>query len=281
MTSPTSSPVMVLSETTSDTGMTMDGSSTSSSSSGSSSSSAPGVIPVGKPRMGIIDPSILEGMYVLDAHMAANKIALARDLLSGPNGGGGNSRNDYSFASLRSSLHFMITIGAANQTFYIGQATATGGDGAGAGAENGSVDNNNAAYGLVNIAAFVAMSVEDSIARGSCDELNSIVVEGVLPFSNACGQNGINYQTDLKCSKEEAMYDCNVDVDMRVMANHPMSGNSNSNNKNRNNVALPKPFFCGPKSDYGGNTTGFWDYVNGVESKDPATSEIGRQDVEG
>ena len=230
--------------------------------------------------MGVFDPSILEGMYVLDAHMAANKIALARDLLSGPTGG--SYGNDYSFATLRSSLHFMITIGAANQTFYIGQATTpptTGGDGAGA--EHGRVDNNNAAYGLVNIAAFVAMSVEDSIARGSCDELNSIVVEGVLPFSNACGQNGINYQTDLKCSKEESMYDCDVDVDMRVMANHPMSGNSNSNNNNRNNVALPKPFFCGPKSDYGGNTTGFWDYVNGVESKDPAMSEIGRQDVEG
>ncbi len=162
----------------------------------------------------------------------------------------------------------MITIGMANQTFYIGQDTTTTGGGNG---RRG--DDSSAAYGLVNIAAFVAMSVEDSISRGSCDEMNVNVVEGVLPFSNACGQFGLNYQEDLKCSDTESIYDCDVDVDMKAMANHPLSVNDKNN-------ALPKPFFCGPKTDYGGNT-GFWNYVNGEESKEPAESEIGRQDVEG
>jgi hypothetical protein len=74
------------------------------------------------------------------------------------------------------------------------------------------------------------------------------------------------------------MYDCNVDMDMRMVANNNPMMMSIGADGSKN--ALPKPFFCGPKSDYGG-ATGFWDYVNGVESTDEAESEIGRQDVEG
>lgn len=222
-----------------------------------------------------LHPSIIEGMYVIDAHMAANKIALARNLLTGPTSKNiGNGRNnEYSFASLRTSLHYMITTGVANQTFYIGQDTTTT-----TGEEVAASSSSAYAYGLVNIAAFVSMSVEDSISRGSCDEVNINVVEGVLPFSNACGQFGLNYQEDLKCDDSESMYDCNVDMDMRMVANNNPMMMSIGADGSKN--ALPKPFFCGPKSDYGG-ATGFWDYVNGVESTDEAESEIGRQDVEG
>ena len=178
---------MDLSDTSgSDAGMTMDDSTSSSS-----SKSPPKVQGTGDREGGGLDPSIMEGMYVIDAHMAANKIALSQDLLTGPNNGGG--RNDYSFASLRSSLHFMITIGMANQTFYIGQETTTTTTTAAGDGNRRREDASSAAYGLVNIAAFVAMSVEDSISRGSCDETNVNVLKGVMPFSNACGQFGLNY----------------------------------------------------------------------------------------
>ena len=61
-----------------------------------------------------LHPSILEGLYVMDAHLAANKIVLVRELLMSPGIGGGGSGGrggdgGYSYTGFRSSLHTMIT----------------------------------------------------------------------------------------------------------------------------------------------------------------------------
>ena len=56
-----------------------------------------------------LHPSMLEGMYVMDAHLAANKIVLVRELLMSPGIGGGGGDRGYSYTGFRSSLHTMIT----------------------------------------------------------------------------------------------------------------------------------------------------------------------------
>jgi len=212
-----------------------------------------------------LDPQVLEGMYVMDAHMAANKIVLTRELLTSPSSrrGGGNGRsssNDFSYMGFRSSLHAMITTGVSNQTFYIGDSSG----------ENGR------AYGLVNIAAFLAMSVEDSIVHGSCDEVNRDLVGGLLPISNACGQNGRSYE-DTNCPIGEEMYTCDVDPTMRAVANDIDGAKA----KEGGGDVPPKPFYCGPTSDYGGST-GYWDYVSGAEfGQPPVENGMGKTNVEG
>ena len=207
-----------------------------------------------------VDPNVLEGMYVMDAHLSANKVVLTRELLSSPGSTRGEANNDFSYMGFRSSLQTMITTGVANQTFYIGQS----------GLENGR------AYGLVNIAAFLAMSAEDSILHGSCDETNYDLVGGLLPTSNACGQNGMDYST-MTCPAGEEMYNCDVDPTMRMVANdiHVAKYTGGGDDE------PPKPFYCGPKSDYGGST-GHWDYVSGAEVLEPPVANaMGQQDVEG
>lgn len=175
----------------------------------------------------------LEGMRVIDAHIAANKIALVRDLLSSParrGRGGSTTEDDFTYLGLRSALHTAITLCSSlgNQPcLYVGEMFG----------------DNGRAYGLVNIAAFLAMSASDSLYRGGCDEVNVDVVTGTdgvmyLPASNACGQGGMNYQ-DMKCQEEEAMYDCPVDPAVRMYAG-PVSGNFIGG------ATSPRPFYCGP-----------------------------------
>mmetsp|Transcript_763 Transcript_763/g.1605 ORF Transcript_763/g.1605 Transcript_763/m.1605 type:complete len:666 (+) Transcript_763:172-2169(+) len=213
------------------------------------------------------NPAVLEGMYVMDAHMAANKIVLTRELLTSPGRGPPSSSsaamNDFSYMGLRSSLQTMITVGAANRTFYIGTPSA----------ENGR------AYGLVNIAAFLAMSVEDSISHGSCDEVNHDLMGGTLPISNACGQDGWSYQ-DMTCAKGEERYQCQVDPTMRATAND-VDVSLRRNSGGTDDGRAPKPFYCGPLTDYDGYT-GHWDYVSGAESfHPPVENGSGKTDVEG
>ena len=225
----------------------------STSSSGFSSGGMGGpwpAIPVPKVGPDGIDPSILEGLYVMDAHVAANKIVLARELLT--------PRPDptsrtaapahFTYGDFRSALHKMATTPVDGMVFYLG-------------------DERERAYGLVNIAAFLAQSAVDSTLRGGCDEVNADTVGGVLPASNACGQYGMSYQ-DMTCPAGQEEYQCDVDPTMRMTAYDGGSG--------------PGPFYCGPASDYGG-FTGHWDYVTGGEKRDgsPVPNGAGRYDVEG
>ena len=103
-----------------------------------------------------MDPEILEGWHALDAHLSANKLRLARELLDGPGGTpDGPPGGEFGYLPFRDSLRKMILDGVdgvdgdPSRKFYIGPPASA--------APNGR------AYGLVNVALFLAMSFEDSI----------------------------------------------------------------------------------------------------------------------
>jgi len=176
----------------------------------------------------------LEGMHVIDAHIAANKIALVREIFTPPPYGRNSrgrgsrieSRNDFTYHGFRSAFHTAIrsSLMFGNETnLYVGEMHS----------ENGR------AYGLVNIAAFLAMSASDSIYRGGCDEVN---VDVPSLASNACGQGGgMNYQEEMSCPSEESMYDCPIDLNM-IMNAGPVVGSFIGDD----NMIAPRPFNCGP-----------------------------------
>ena len=69
----------------------------------------------------------------------------------------------------------------------------------------------------VNIAAFFAQSMKETIQYDACDENSWDLVNGKYPLSNACGQLGQSYQ-DYHCSEEEAHMECEVDPQMSLTA---------------------------------------------------------------
>jgi hypothetical protein len=93
-------------------------------------------------------------------------------------------------------------------------------------------------YGLINIAAFLAQSMKETIQYNACDEISWDLVNGVYPVSNACGQLGQSYQ-DYKCSAEEAHKECPVNPNMKIKAT-----------TNAKWYGAPAPLYCRPKTDY-------------------------------
>ena len=73
----------------------------------------------------------------------------------------------YRYADFRASLDVMATDGVAGKTFYVGEEDV----------ENGHV------YGLVNIAAFLAQSMKETIQYDACDENSWDLVGGKYPLS--------------------------------------------------------------------------------------------------
>jgi len=93
----------------------------------------------------------------------------------------------------------------------------------------------NAQYALVNIAAFLAQSMHETIQYDACDENNWDSTSGYTA-ANACGQLGQSYQ-DYKCSPDEEHMQCEVDPDMEMTAGTHAKW-----------YGAPAPFFCGPKA---------------------------------
>jgi hypothetical protein len=121
-------------------------------------------------------------------------------------------------------------------------------------------------YGLVNVAAFLANAMVESIQYDTCDELNWQALAGQYAISNSCGQQERSYQDEV-CEEE---YTCEVDMEMEITAVD-----------SRRDVRDPPPFTCGPRSgemDY----SGYWDISSGTAITDtPYLSTTGRTDVEG
>lgn len=229
----------------------------------------------------------LEGMLVLNAHITANKLVLARELLLSPSMNGANA-NTFSYMGFIESLKQMILTPIMIEAkdpktnedievplvFYIGDMTTE---------STRPKSNNERAYGLVNVALFLATSYFDSLSNGSCDEINSDIVNGFLPISNACGQNYMSYQgtvtdSDLRqgdseslvCAPGDEKYACTVDLNMRASARSHASGPD-----------APGPFYCGPKTDYNG-FTGHWSFEDNEEIFQSAKqNKLGRTDVQG
>jgi len=141
-------------------------------------------------------------------------------------------------------------------------------------------------YALVNVAAFLAQSMKETIKYDACDENSWDLVAGKYPASNACGQLGQSY-SNYKCSAAEAHMECPVDPDMEITAT-----------TNAKWWGAPGPLKCGPKSKL--PTPGFWDssaachkpwaneYCTEYEGQksgkwvsDVTPSTAGRTDVEG
>ena len=141
-------------------------------------------------------------------------------------------------------------------------------------------------YGLVNVAAFLSQAMAESISRDTCDEYNwefntddfsdgvGSPAAGVKPdehyaMSNACGQDGMNYQ-EFRCDADEAHMECEVDRNMKIQAT---TGEVYPN--------APPPLTCRPRTTTD-SFTGFWDVMNGKESNAfPYENSFGRTDVEG
>jgi predicted chitinase len=141
----------------------------------------------------------------------------------------------------------------------------------------GGSGNKNAHYALVNIAAFLAQSMKETIQYDACDE-NNWDNNSHLTAANSCGQLGQSYQ-DYKCGAGEPVDDmaCEVDPNMEIIGDtHAVW------------YGAPGPMFCAPKSKVpkaphwnnatpGKCTTGgvpvltpeeFWDYISHPEKDD-------------
>ena len=136
----------------------------------------------------------------------------------------------YRFDDFLESLKVMSTSAIAGKKFYIGEDVT-----------NGHV------YGLVNIAAFLAQSMKETIKYDACDENSWDLVGGKYPLSNACGQLGQSYQ-DYHCSEEEKHMECPVDPNMSITAVTHAKW-----------YGAPAPLYCGPKTNEQSHS-GFWDY---------------------
>ena len=178
----------------------------------------------------------------------------------------------YRYQDLLDGLRVMYNDGVANKYFYMGDDSAQG-----------------HLYGLVNIAAFLAQSMKETIQYNACDENSWDLVNGMYPLSNSCGQLGQSYQ-DYKCSESEAHMECLVNPNMEIKAT-----------TNAKWYGAPGPLFCGPKAKY--PSTGFWDYskecnkpwadppetcdvyegqkAGGFDNSSPIPNSLGRTDVEG
>jgi hypothetical protein len=178
----------------------------------------------------------------------------------------------YRYNDFIAALRVMYEDGVAGKHFYMGDDSPNGHK-----------------YGLVNIAAFLAQSMKETIRYNACDENSWDLVNGVYPLSNACGQLGQSYQ-DYKCSAAEAHMQCEVDTSMKITAT-----------TNSKWWGAPAPLFCAPRAEI--PFTGYWDYTEichdpwasppkyctdykdqkagGFNNDHPVANSAGRTDVEG
>lgn len=118
-------------------------------------------------------------------------------------------------------------------------------------------------YGLVNLAAFLANAMVESIQYDSCDENNWQEVAGRYAISNSCGQEGRSYQ-DEDCGE---VFSCKVDPMMEITAI-----------TSANTARAPPPFKCEP----GTANAGYWNTATGTEiTNSPYSNTAGRTDTEG
>lgn len=194
----------------------------------------------------------------------------------------------YRFEHFVDALAIMAVTGVDGQTFALGQAKED--KTRHLQTKNTTADGVSLVYGLVNIAAFLAQAMTESIIYDSCDELNiqplpNSTNDGIglddghdhfrFPITNACGQNGRSYQ-DEQCKRpEDSMYDCTNQLNSEEFTSLEVTASGQSRWP-----GSPGPFYCGPKSLY--EETGFWDAAKGLENETvPFANDKGRTDVEG
>ncbi len=188
----------------------------------------------------------------------------------------------YRFEHFLDALEKMATVGVNGDLFYLGygqNVSSTNSAQNATGIEDGQLrrqlqmeDEDNVAldatevlqtslvYGLVNVAAYLAQAMTDSIIHDACDELNVDYLDddnndgrGLddgkdvfrFPISNACGQYGRSYE-DESCDTVDLKYDCKSQMDVELLANMESNGISRGHWD-----GAPGSFYCGPKEVYG------------------------------
>ena len=140
----------------------------------------------------------------------------------------------YHWNDLIQGLHAACDPGIAGHTFWIGDPTAP--------------EDKKHVYGLVNLAAFLAQSMKETIRYDACDENNWDDTNG-YKISNACGQLDQKYEDydcDMACPKAPSL-------ELTAMTQAAWWG-------------APGPMFCAPDDALiaaGVSTdgkTGYWDY---------------------
>ncbi|KAL3786229.1 hypothetical protein HJC23_002480 [Cyclotella cryptica] len=177
-----------------------------------------------------------------------------------------------------------------NRAFYISQSDPH--------AENSIL------YAIVNICAFLANAMVESIQYDSCEELNGMGTGGnpsrngeivlselngvngrYFPMSNACGQFGRLYHDKQQChdasSKNDIDMSCPVDATLEIdAATHPKY-NHQPGEGNESRYRPPPPFYCGPKKRFN-LYSGYWDAYSAEFIRNVAyPSALGKTDVEG
>ena len=130
---------------------------------------------------------------------------------------------EYRWPDFLTAFRTMATTGIGGEVFYVGASVEVA---------------------LVNIAAFLAQSMQETIQYNACDENNWSINIGVpdYPVAAACGQWGQDYQ-EYHCTAAEEHMQCPVDPQMMVMARTHAAW-----------YGAPPPLFCAPKSITGART---------------------------
>lgn len=154
----------------------------------------------------------------------------------------------YTFDRLLQSLSYAIDTGyAGEKKFYI---------------------DNMSKYGMINVAAFLAESMVESIQFNACEEFHLDSKLMKFPISNSCGQFGANYQ-DYKCEGWEASMECPINPGAFIEA---VDGGKFSDER--------PSFYC--KSTAQEPFTGVFDArTSEIYSDEPFPNSADRTDVEG
>jgi hypothetical protein len=154
----------------------------------------------------------------------------------------------YTFDKLLQSLSYATDTGyAEGKTFY--------------------TDNDSLKYGLVNLAAFLAQAMTESIQYDACEEFHLDSTSQRFPISNSCGQFGQNYQ-DYKCDEMDAVMECPILSGLYIEAVD--GGKYNDHRPN---------FYCRSKAQEP-FTGAFDERTSEIYTDEPYPNSAGRTDVE-
>lgn len=129
--------------------------------------------------------------------------------------------------------------------------------------------------GLVNLAAFLANAMAESIDHDSCEEFHwEKDSTGRYAISNSCGQNGRNYETET-CPPWQSFMTCPAAADVNMQASIPATSEPPFRFDPK-----PPPFMCMPKSVL--PSSGFWEEPTNTLNKGASyPNSYGRTDIEG
>lgn len=130
--------------------------------------------------------------------------------------------------------------------------------------------------GLVNLAAFLANAMAESIDHDSCEEFHweKDIATGRYAISNSCGQNARNYGTE-SCPPWQSFMTCPSSADVTLQASIPETSEPPFRL-----VPQPPPFQCMPKSNL--PSSGYWEEPTNTLNNDANyPNSYGRTDIEG